>query len=404
MNILSASFPDLRNVGFDRPLPTWLRLVLILLCGLIPTVYVAKQYENRHDLTQLILFGQKEHPHALPEIRALQPATDSPDGFDGQFYAQIALDPSVQRPEFRTSVLCGSYRAQRVFLPALAYVIGHGSPPAILRAYALLNLGFWYVLLAALLCWVRGITARGMLVIYAIVLSTGALISIQRALTDLPAATLGFLSIGLEDVPAALLISIAILTKPTTGLFLTRYLSPFPDSIGASVRRGGIILLALVLPALWNVYIYHVLGNSNSGHNLTFPFRDWLGRIMESWKDLATIPFDFQPWEITHWEWILFEFLALSSMTLQAAFLLLRWQWSNPLWVMGIGFALLFFCLSKENFVEQIAYTRTAFPITIAFNLLLLESKRGPLFFLYFIPGNIGLLVSLHEVIGFLIK
>ncbi len=390
----------------DRPLPLWVRLVLILLCALIPTAFVAKQYENRHDLTQLILFGENDQARELPEVKALKPAVDSPGGFDGQFYAQIAIDPSLNRFVSQKVIEHPYYRCQRIVLPALAYVLGHGSPPAILRAYALLNLPFWYVLFASLLWWVRAVSARSLLVVFAIVLTTGSLISIQRSLTDLPTATLGFLSLSLSDLPAALLISIAILTKPTAGLFLTRYLLPLPKTLAELTRKAGAGLLALVLPALWIIYLHYMIMDrgSKTGKNLAFPFSDWSQRIVTSWQEWASMPVDFQPYAITHWEWNLFEFLALMSMTFQAAFLLLRPRWNHPVWIMGSGFAVLFFCLSTANFVEQIAYTRTALPLTIAFNLLLLESKRGPLFFLYFIAGNIGLLCSLHDMLGFLMR
>jgi len=389
---------------FDRPLPVMVRVILLLICMLIPTAYVVGQYLMRHDLTQLILFGQMWQERALPEIRELKPAINSPAGFDGQFYAQIALDPTLRRPDLPRTMDDPSVRTQRIVLPALAHVLGFGSPAATLRAYALLNLAFWYLLFAALVYRLRAATIRSFLIIFAIMLTTGALISIQRSLTDLPAATFGFLSLGLGEMPAALLISISILTKPTSGLFLTRYLFPFPRTPVEWGKKLGAVLLALVPPTLWLLYTYHMLGAKlTDGDNLNFPFYEWSHRVAASWQTLADTPIYFQPFAITQWEWNLFEFLALMSMTFQGAFLLLRPRWHHPIWLMGIGFAILFFCLTHKTYVEQISYTRTVLPLTIAFNLLLLESKRGPLFFLYFIAGNIGLILTLHNMIGFLL-
>jgi len=401
MSPLPPTPTDTKAGWLDRPLPIFLRVLLILLCAQLPTAFVVREYQKRHDLTQLIYFGQNRMERSLPEIKALNPAANSPSGYDGQYYAQIALDPTLRRPDLANAVDLPVFRMERIALPMLAHVLGGGSPEAILRVYALLNLFFWYVLFAALLWWVRAASPRSFLAVFAIVLTTGALISIQRALTDLPAATFGFLSLYLTEIPAALMISLAILTKPTSGLFLMRYLLPLPKTLGECMRRSGAILLALILPGLWLFYLFHLFHDQRtSGDNLTVPFLDWSRQLAIAWKNLGSLPIDFQWMAITQWEWNLFEFLALTSMALQAAFLLLQPRWRHPIWIMGIGFAVLFFCLNHNCFAEQIAYSRTVLPLTIAFNLLLLEFKRGPIFVLYFVMGNVGLMLSVKDMLG----
>ena len=65
---------------------------------------------------------------------------------------------------------------------------------------------------------------------------------------------------------------------------------------------------------------------------------------------------------------------------------------------MGVAFACLFFCLSDKVYASQVNYTRTVLPMTIAFNLLLLEVRPVPLFVLLFMAGNFGLFEGLGEM------
>jgi hypothetical protein len=99
------------------------------------------------------------------------------------------------------------------------------------------------------------------------------------------------------------------------------------------------------------------------------------------------------------WEWNLFEFLAVVSMMAQAAFLLLRPRWRQPIWLVGVAFVFLFFCLSDKVYVSQVNYTRTVLPMTIAFNILLMEVRPIPLFLFLLIVGNIGLLEGIGEMV-----
>jgi hypothetical protein len=395
---LSSPAPDF----LDRVLSRSVRLVLIVLCALVPTVYVIRQYQHRPDLTQMILFGGDKMPRALPEIRQLNPEVDSPDGYDGQFYAQIALDPTLRRPEFGLLLDDPMERGQRIVLPALAYVFGFGRPQVILFVYALLNLVFWYGLLVALLRWTHARTVRDFLVLYAILLTTGALISIERSLTDLPAVTFGFLALGLADAPAVPLLALAILTKPTSTLFLTRYLLPLPTTLGAGLKRIGWGVLALVPTVLWIAYLVHTLHEPmNDGGNLAPPFIYGWQKLQAAVAMLAATRFEMHWEDITPWEWNLGEVLTLLCLAVQALFLFLQPRPRDPVWIMGLAFASLFLCLSHNVYAEQIASSRTVLPLTIAFNLLLRHEPRPAIFWAWFIPGNLGLFVIAHQMIAY---
>jgi hypothetical protein len=394
----SATPSDSRADLLDRPLPRAVRVILILICAFLPTSYVVMQYTHQHDLTPILCFGEIFQTRELAEIRQMKPAVQSEGGFDGQFYAQIALDPTLRRPDLPNALDNPAFRAQRIFLPALAHVLGLGRPRAVIFTYALLNLVFWYALLAVLIRRLPAVDVRSFFALFAIMLSTGTLISVESALTDLPAATLGFIGLCLGEVSSAFLISLAILTKPTCGLFLLRYLSPFPRNGSEWGKKGGLVLLALILPFLWQFYLFH-LWNANTWDDSQFdlPLRGWWHHLAMNWQTVKHNPYPRLS-KILPWEWNLFEVLALLSMAVQAAFLLLRPRWRNPLWLVGIAFVLLFFCLGDKVYAAEVNYTRTVLPMTMAFNILLLEIRPAPLFFVLFAAGNLGLLEGIGEM------
>ena len=387
----------------DRPLPLLLRVGLLLIMGLLPTWYVAKSHDPRAGFTRLILFGKEFLPRALPEVRQLHPIADSPEGFDGQLYAQIALDPLLRRPEFRTALDSPPFRSQRILLPALAYVLGLGKPALIIEVYAVLNLAFWFLLLAGLLYFLRAVSARDYLGLCAILFTTGSLISIDRALTDLPMATLGFYAIALGGTSCAVLISLAILTKPTSGLLLIKYAWPLPRTGNEIKTRAIFVAIALAAPILWEIYVYHVFGSLTGGDNIGWPFRAWALGVEKDFEAWRAMPFELFFPPVSNWEWRLFELLTPLSLMVQALYLAIRRDPASAYWWMGISFAALFICLASKSFSEQIGVSRTVLPMTIAFNIQLLREKGG-LYALCFFAGNAGLLWGLHDMVAFCLR
>lgn len=381
----------------DRPLPAWTRAALLLLCALIPTLYVARQYERRHDLSPIICYGQFFAPRQLPEIRAMHPALGSFLGFDGQFYVQIALDPTLRRPDLPDAVDSLSYRGQRILLPALAWLLGAGQPAAIVVVYALLNLVFFYVLLAVLARRLPATTLRGMLVLYAILLTTGSLVSVEYAMTDLPGATFAVISLGLAEIPGGLFLALALLTKPTYGLFLFGRILPLPSSWIGWRRRILLFLLALAPLILWEDYLMHFgTGQVVDQTQFTLPFVAWGQLAIRNWQMLLHAT--------PGATWIMradafFQFFALISSTVQAGFLALRPRWRNPVWIVGVAFAVLMFCLPEKTIVDAEGYTRTVLPLAIVFNLLLLDVRAPRRFLALLIVGNFGLMEGLWEML-----
>jgi len=386
--------PDDARGILDRTMPRWLAAAILVAASILPTWYVAAHDDRAQGFTSLIFFGENPVQHALPEIRALHPATGGPWGYDGQYYAQLALDPTLRRPDLKAAFADDSaaYRSQRYLPIVLAYVLGLGRPASILTAYALLNLWFWFALLALLAAYLRGRTARQYAAAVACLLTTGTLISIQRSLTDLPSAYFALASALTEGVAGSVLLSLSMLSKPTGGLLLARYLGSWPADRREWARRAGLILLALAAPVALQLYIRHVFGCVPTGQgNLGLPFVDLIREEMANWKQLAGTRFGNAPWE-----WPFFEFSAPLSLLVQASYFAVRRELRSPLWWLGATFAVLFLSLTHLVLVEQLASTRTVLPLTLAFNLLLAR-ERGRFFWFYFVAGNFGLLWSAYD-------
>jgi hypothetical protein len=393
--------PTSTTAGFlDRRLPPLARALLIGVFALVPLAYFFKQYAQRPDLTQIIQFGETFEPHLLPEVKALQPDIHTLGGYDGQFYAQIALDPTLRRPDLPAALDDPGTRMQRPFLPALAYTLGWGHPAAILFDYALLNLAFWFLLLAGLVRRLPVTTLRSFLALFAILFSVGTLSSLECALTDLPATTLGYLALADGEIMAAPLIALAILTKPTMGLFLFRYVVP-PKTPGGWKRRLLLVLLAAVPFVLWQLYLFYAFSvRLLAERQLGLPFLAWWHHVATSFPIFLHDPYpklDQLPWRSAS-----FEFLSALSLAIQALFFLLRPRWRQPACWIGLGFSALFFCLGPNPAGDELTYARSVLPLTLLFNIQLLELRQTWWFPGLYLAGNLGLLEGLRQTFRFL--
>jgi hypothetical protein len=90
---------------------------------------VLTKFSPQSGFTSLIRIGNGWESRQLSALQALPVATvaDS-SGYDGQFYAQIALDPLLRDPDLVQSLDAPAYRARRILAPAAAALLGLGNP------------------------------------------------------------------------------------------------------------------------------------------------------------------------------------------------------------------------------------------------------------------------------------
>jgi hypothetical protein len=356
---------------------------------------VGQFYSPDTGFTSLIRFGEEFEQSAVPALRRLPHAVEPGSGYDGQFYAQLALDPLLRnRPTFM-ALDSVAYRGRRIFLPWTSYVLGFGVPRLVVQVYALLNVVCWLILGVLLLRWLPAGELRPTLVWITCALNPGLLTSIRNSLPDGPSMlilTLGVLAIernrrGL----AAGVLGLAGLTRETNllgGLMLARESSPkrsMKRSLMTLVFQAFIAALPLLL---WIAYLQY-LGAPPGGAG-SRNFGTPLGGYVEKWAVTA------RELGVSGWESLArISLLSLIALTTQAVALVWLRDWRSPWWRMGIAYAGLMMFLGQAVWEGHPgAATRVLMPMTFAFNVLLHPTRW---FWPLWILGNANVLDGLVQ-------
>ena len=358
---------------------------------LLVVASVAARWDKATGFTALIRFGSDFEDHRLPQVRSLQLANVPGSGYDGQFYAQIAVAPEVTAPTLKTALDQPAYRARRILLPLVAHVLGFGHPWWILQVYALSNTVAW---LALAWLWWRQLdtsSARGTWVWLACLLSLGALDSVRFALTDLPmvlALTLAVSAVqrrrfglaALGFIAAGFVREIAVIAVQPLGLMQT----------ARNRREAWFKAVLCVLPvALWCGWLAYILPSSGQGVAGNF---DWPGLAFS--RHVGTCVLELRRGNFD--SRTSFGLIGALGLGYQSVYLLSRARESDPWMRIGFSFAFLFWFLGDYVWHGYWATARTCLPMTFAFNYRLLK-ERG--FALRFAAGN---LFALHGLIRFL--
>lgn len=348
-------------------------------------------------LTYFLTFGSHLESSRLSKIRQVDYYMEQASfGYDAQFYAQIAMDPSLQNTQLPRAVDNLPYRARRILLPAVAHVLGGGQPAAVLQAYALLNVVAWALLALLLLHWFPPRSWSDLVRWAGVLLSFGICISVRTALPDGPSLLLIACGVWLLTKgwtkAAALVLGLSGLAKETNLLGAAAF---FPDRALRSGRtwlaaalRGLLVALPL---ALWLLYIAWRLGPGQpAGHrNFAAPATAYLAKWREVLPELpaATVETPEMVWSL----------LALVALTVQFLFLVLRPSWRDPWWRIGITFAVLMVFLGEavwEGYPGAAA--RVLLPMQLAFNILVPPGAR---WLPVLLAGNLTALSSLHVML-----
>jgi hypothetical protein len=372
----------------NRPIAYWIAATLF-------AALVLAKFSPQTGFTSLIRFGETWQEHRLSALQALPVAT-APDssGYDGQFYAQIALDPLLRSPEMQTALDAQSYRARRILAPATAAMTGLGNPWWTLQSYALLNVFCWFALGWLLYRQIEPGSGHAFARWAGCMFSLGVLDSVRQSLVDLPALLLLALATTAytkaQSTRSSLWLALANLTKETsllgtTALLADSSLRPF------SGRRAGIALLVAALPlALWSLYVQQRFAStpgSDGLGNFTWPLLGLLTQAKYSLHEVSLGNLDSR---------YTFSLIGIVGLGTQALVLWRSPHPPSPWWRIGTAYSVLLIFLSPWVWSGYWAACRAVLPLTIAFNLLL-PATRG--FWPLWILGN---LTMLHAVWRFL--
>jgi len=362
------------------------------IAALFITALVMAKFSQQTGFTSLIRFGTAWQESRLSRLQGLPIANSS--GYDGQFYAQIALDPLLLDPGLKQAIDAPAYRARRILCPAIASILGLGNPWRTLQVYALLNVFCWFAL-----AWLlqRSIGTDGWISFgrwFGCMFSLGVLDSVRQSLVDLPALLLLFLAVDSQArAPSprrTMWLALGNLAKETS-LLGSLALSLDPVETKNHWRRILLSLACASLPlGLWMCYVQQRFGGASAiagSGNFTWPL---LGLLTQARISLGQV-----------WHGELdgrhsFGLLAMVGFSVQSWVLWRAPRLQSAWWRIGAAYSLLLLVLSLWVWSGYWAACRAVLPLTLAFNLLLPASRR---FWLLWALGNITLL---HGVWRFL--
>jgi hypothetical protein len=364
---------------------------------------VSQFYHRGTGFTAFIGFP-KGHESEAPAMRGV-PHFDYPAwaSYDGQFYAQRALDPLCRDPLTDRAMDLAPFRARRILFSWTAYAIGLGRPVWILEVYALQNVACWLLLAWLLTRWIPPVTARGLALWVACVLAHGVLWSVRFALLDVPSLVLIVCAVRAVEAGRPLLsaaiVGLAGLGRETN--LLAAAAQPFPWErrrgpnsgrvVSLSNHRGWMRLaVAIVLAGLplllWEDYLRSIYRATifAGTDTLSAPGTALAARWMQALGGLRAAGIFSAAW---------LPFSLLSSLMLQAVYVLVRWEYQSAWWRVAVAYVALMLVLDHVLADPHTgAITRVLLPLTVGFNILLASESRPVRFWLWFTAGNLHLL------------
>jgi len=371
---------------------------------LVSGVYL-KAYSSGSGFVSLIQFGSNRFSQAIPEVRSLPVFISHPlkskSGYDGQFYAQLSVDPTLNNPNFDKALDNRVFRSRRIFIPALAHILGFGDPGLVIQVYAVINLFFWIGLVALLLKALPDHSYRSLLCMIAISLNTGVMDSMRNALTDLPGAVLLLAAVLTQSYRGAGILSLAALTRENSILGLPGLLE-FKKEPG-SLRKNIVLICIVVIPfLLWVFYTFHRFPKSSLVNSCApkgcfyVPFIQIANAITESYSHIVT------KWSGLWAHEGMWKFLSdidvrrMFSICLRLTaigYLFICRKPDSRIWRFGIVYAFVAFFM---NWYE--GGDRLFLPMIIGFYVLL-ASEKSRLFFPLFLLAGLNLPYTINWLI-----
>ncbi len=325
-------------------------------------IFLLARWDPVTGYTSLMRFGEKFADRRLPQLQGLPIAPSRGDGYDGQFYAQVAVQPRVTDPALVHALDKPSYRPRRILVPVLAHLFGAGHPWLVLHVYALLHVVAWLAL--AIVLW-RLLPLPGWRATAGwagAVLGTGALDSMRMTLTDLPAALfLVLAALAIERGRPLLAAVMALAAGFTREVSLLAALLVRAETPGRTFWLRAAATGPVLLWCAWLAWqLPGVVGHEG---NLDWP---GLAFAREWWRQLSLLlggRYDSQ--------W-LYCVLAGPALAAQSIYVLRRWRdFTGSPWVaLGLPFAVLFWLIGTDPWIDYRAVARDCLPMTIVFNVL----------------------------------
>lgn len=350
---------------------------------------VARFYHPGTGFTALIGFPPAG-PTEPPALQAI-PHYQSPlVSYDGQFYAQRALDPLLRDSTIDRGMDLAPFRARRILFSWTAYLLGFGHPAWILEAYALQNVACWLVIAVLVTRWLNPVSGRGLALWYAVLFSHGLLWSVGLALLDGPSLVLTMCAmLAVESnhpLRSAAIVGVAALGRETN--VLVAMAQPIPTGWRGWLRLAVSALLVVLPLLIWMDYLRSIYRSTTLVGTDSFVM---LGTGLASgWGEALSVA-------TRRWSDGVAPACIIVSLAAQAVFVFVRRDHASPWWRVACAYAVMLLFLDPVLAHPQTgAITRVMLPLTVGFNVLLTKELRPMRFWSWFLAGNLHLVPALH--------
>lgn len=314
---------------------------------------------------------------------------DTPQGYDGQFYYRLALDPFTnQRTRHGITIDNPPYRQQRILYPALAGVLAFGHVKWLPWTMILVN-----YLAVCVLGFTAGLFAQafGRHALWGLVIPfyPGILLSLDRDLTEVLAISfalgaLYFLHRGCIILGACTL-ALAILARETIVILACAL---FAEWVWQMLRRqarwiGAVLTIPLAAFAAWQLWIFATWGRFGPAKGpIGTPMKYFTVFLNQATRSMPERSLLF--WELT----------LLVGTTLLAASALFGSGLDRGVKLAWIGYLVLTLLLSGAVWVEDWAFMRATVELMVLSSLILMNSRKLTPIYLIF-ASNLGLSILL---------
>ena len=396
-NLRTPTVSLLAKAKVGKPRTSWI-LWLVYVAALVTfAVSILSFYNSGTGFTSLIRFGDQFQEQALPAIQeAPHFVEENSFGYDGQWYAQLAVTPLLRAPGLRHALDSAPYRSRRILFSWTAFILGLGQPRWILEVYALQNVVAWFLLSWLVLRWLPPVDLRNLVCWGGCLFSYGLVSSVTSSLTDGPSLLLILLGIAAIErqrvVTACVVFGFSGLARYTNLLGAAAFAQ---SSIWR--RRGPfrqlVMVVAVAAPLLlWWFYLTWVFGSPSLGAtgNLQPPLTGYLQKWIVTTTELEaagwTGPFKYS-------------LFALVSLTVQVLYLASRTAWHEPWWRVGVTYGVLMIFLGDIVWAGYPgSAARILLPMTFAFNLCLPAYSPRRWFWPLCILGNLTVIQTVAEL------
>jgi hypothetical protein len=352
------------------PAVTWLYVATVV----VFLVSVSAFYQRNTGFTTLICFGDQFEPRELPAIADVPHVIHykSP-GYDGQFYAQLAVEPLLRDRNIDRALDTPPYRARRILFAWTAYVLGLGQPARILKAFALQNIYAWLLLAWLLLRWFPPTSARNFVPWFGCLFGVGIGTSFRFALLEGPSMVIIVLAVWAVERQrswlAAGLLGLAGLGRETNVLASGLLVDRIPRTLRDAATLAGKACLVALPFLLWAMYVRSVYPRFSFSNpdSFSLPLAGYVEKWAEVIRDVRTSGWNTYGRFNVGW---------MIGLTVQVGFLAAQRDWKSAWWRVGAAYCLIMPLLSFPVWVGYPgAAPRVLLPIAFAFNAQVVKSR-----------------------------